>query len=134
MTGAPAGLRSWAPSNRRFQELAFGVVALAAALAFALSFGLNYGVGNQTGYMLGALRLLDPTILATDWYAAETTNFHPAFSYLGWLLLTIDRDGWAVGVGFVVVAASGAMCVYWLTWELLSDRRMALATAWIASV
>jgi len=128
MTGAPAGLRSWAPSNRRFQELAFGVVALAAALAFALSFGLNYGVGNQTGYMLGALRLLDPTILATDWYAAETTNFHPAFSYLGWLLLTIDRDGWAVGVGFVVVAASGAMCVYWLTWELLSDRRMALAT------
>jgi len=115
------------PPQSLLIELSAGAVALVTAIAFALSYGLNYGVGNQTGYMLGALRLLDPSVLAADWYAAQATNFHPAFSYLGWFLLIFDRDGWGVGVAFVVTVAAGAMCLYWLAREVLPERRFALA-------
>ncbi len=60
--------------------------------------------------MLGALRLLDPSVLTKDWYATGPANYHPAFSYVGWLLLAIDRGGAAVGWGLVVTALD-AVCV-----------------------
>lgn len=102
-------------------------IALCVAVCFGLSFGLNYGTDNQTAYMLGALRKLDPTVLASDWYATGPANYHPAFSYVAWPLLALDRNGSAIGWGLVVTATLGAMCVYWLAAELL-ERRVALAT------
>jgi len=119
------------PLRERLMRLVPELPALAIALVvswyFGLSFGLNYGVDNQTAYMLGALRLLDPSVLAKDWYASGAANYHPAFSYVGWLLLSFDRGGTAVGWGLVAVTAAGAMCVYWLSAALL-ERRVALAT------
>lgn len=103
------------------------LVVLAVSVAFGLSFGLNYGVDNQTAYMLGSLRKLDPTVLGNDWYASGAANYHPAFSYVGWLLLALDRGGYWVGVALVAVAAAGSMFVYWLAAELF-ERRRALAT------
>jgi hypothetical protein len=108
-------------------ELPFFLVALAASVCFGLSYGLNYGLSNQTAYMLGALRRLDPTVLNRDWYAAHTENYHPVFSYLGWLLLLFDRGGFAVGVALVVVTALGALCLYGLARVLAPGRRAALA-------
>lgn len=108
-------------------ELPSFLVALSASVCFGLSYGLNYGISNQTAYMLGALRKLDPTVLNRDWYAAHTVNYHPVFSYLGWLLLLFDRGGFAVGVALVVVTALGALCLYGLARALASDRREALA-------
>lgn len=75
MSSSSDGRRFPEHFNLSLPELVSDVVALAVAVAFGLSFGLNYGVGNQTAYMLDALRLLDPSLLAGDWYAAETANF-----------------------------------------------------------
>lgn len=102
--------------------IAAAAVALLASIAFGLSFGLSYGVDNQVVYFLGALRKLDPGVLGNDWYTAGSANYHPAFSYVGWLLLAIDRGGWAVGVALVAVTAAGALALYWLTHELLGKR------------
>jgi len=97
-------------------------VAAAASIAYGLTFGFTYGVNNQIVYMLRALRLLDPSVLADDWIAAHTLDYHPAFAYLGWLLLAIGgRGGWGIGIATVVAAAGGAMCVYWLCRRLLPE-------------
>ncbi len=103
------------------------LLVLVVSVCFGLSFGLNYGVDNQTVYMLGSLRLLDPSVLARDWYTTQSANYHPAFAYLGWLLLALDRGGRFVGYGLVVVASLGAASLYWLAAELL-PRRQAVAT------
>ncbi|WP_437299028.1 DUF6798 domain-containing protein [Sorangium sp. So ce426] len=129
----PAAAGPARPSPRQrlaplLRELPAALIALVVSICFGLSYGVNYGVNNQTSYLLGALRLLDPSVLAKDWYATGAANYHPAFSYVGWLLLAIDRGGAAVGWGLVVTAALGAMCVYWLAVELLKQRRLALAT------
>jgi hypothetical protein len=94
-------------------------VAAVASIAYGLTFGFTYGVNNQVGYMLASLRLLDPSVLAHDWYS-NTLNYHPAFAYLGWLLLAVGgRGGWGIGVAGVVAASVGAMSVYALARRLL---------------
>lgn len=105
---------------RRIEDVALLVGAAVASVAYGLTFGFTYGVNNQTEYMLGALRLLDPSVLGNDWFAAHTLNYHPVFAYVGWLLLAVGgRGGWGVGISTVVCAAGGAMCVYWLARRLL---------------
>lgn len=112
----------------RLEWAASALVALAASAAYGVTFGFTYGVNNQVAYMLGGLRLLDPSVLANDWYAAHTLNYHPAFAYLAWLLLAVGgRGGWGVGVATVVAAGAGAMCLYWLCRTLL-PRAVALPT------
>lgn len=103
------------------------LVVLVASVAFGLSFGLNYGVDNQTAYMLSSLRLLDPSVLANDWYASGPAGFHPTFAYLGWFLLSLDRGGFYVGALLVTVVTLGALCFYWLA-SVLWERRVALAS------
>ena len=110
-----------APEQReRIATVTAWAIAAAASVAYGLSFGFTYGVNNQTEYMLGALRKLDPSLLANDWLAAHTLNYHPAFAYLGWLLLAVGgRGGWAVGVATVVAASAGALSLHWLARRLL---------------
>jgi hypothetical protein len=93
-------------------DLLHHAVALVASLAFGLGYGLNYGVSNQTAYMLGALKMLDSSVLADDWYASHTANYHPAFSFVGWFLLLFSRRGVGVAVGQVLAIAWGALGVY----------------------
>lgn len=120
-----------APGEKALGARLAGVPHIAAALiasfAFALSFGLNYGIDNQSAYMLGALRLLDPSVLAKDWYALGPGNYHPAFAYIGWLLLALDRGGFWVGAALIAVVTAGTMCFYWLA-SILYERRIALAS------
>ena len=104
----------------RVADLLSIAVAAAVSVAYGVTFGFTYGVNNQIAYMLPSLRLLDPSVLAQDWYAAHTLNYHPAFAYLGWLLLAIGgRGGWGIGIATVVAASAGAMGVYWLARRLL---------------
>jgi hypothetical protein len=102
-------------------------VALCASVAFALSFGLNYGVNNQVAYLLGSLRLVEPGILNTDWYATATTHYHPAFTYFGAALLAVDHTGWSIGIAQVVVITAGSMAIYFLLGQLSLRRTHALA-------
>jgi hypothetical protein len=104
----------------RIEDAISAAVAAVASIAYGLTFGFTYGVNNQIVYMLRALRLLDPSVLGDDWLTAHTLDYHPAFAYLGWLLLAIGgRGGWGIGIATVVAAAAGAMCVYWLCTRLL---------------
>lgn len=106
--------------RERVEASASWTVAVVASIAYGLTFGFTYGVNNQVSYMLASLRLLDPSVLADDWLAAHTLNYHPVFAYLGWLLLAIGgRGGWGVGIATVVAAAAGALAVYALARRLL---------------
>lgn len=110
------------PREARIERVASALVAGVASIAYGLTFGFTYGVNNQIVYMLRALRLLDPSVLADDWLTAHTLDYHPAFAYLGWLLLAIGgRGGWGIGIATVVAASGGAMCVYWLCRRLLPE-------------
>ena len=115
-----------APSPRwrlLVEPIASLLVAAAASVAYGLTFGFTYGVNNQTEYMLGALRHLDPALFADDWLASHTLNYHPAFGYLAWLLLVVGgRGGWGVGIALVVAVAAGSLCLYWLARRSLPVR------------
>lgn len=114
------------------------LVALVVSIAFGLSFGLTFGGSNQTGYFLGAFRLLEPGMFDKDWYAAETANYHPIFTYLGWLLMLPSRAGWGVALAQVVAVSWGALGLYalcrslWAEWGRRLEPRLttthALAT------
>jgi hypothetical protein len=103
------------------------LAVLAVSVAFGVSFGFNYGVNNQVVYLLGSLQVLEPGLLENDWLASHTTHYHPAFKYLGALLIGLNREGWGVGIGLTFVVAAGCVCLYWLIRNLLADRRQALA-------
>jgi hypothetical protein len=97
-------------------------LAFLVALAFASSFGLNFGIGNQVSYLTPSLRLLDPTLLARDWFVTATTQYHPVFAELGAWLLAVDRRGWALAVTFVVVVTAGALTLFALLRALAGPR------------
>lgn len=101
-------------------------VALIASACFGASFGYNYGVDNQVVYMLGALRLLHPSILSRDWFATQTTHYHPAYKFVAAALMALSERGLAVGLAQNAAIAAGMMFVYWLIRALVEDRRVAL--------
>src|SRR4051812_38742568 len=85
----------------------YGVVAL-AALLFAASYGLTYGYDNQYVYFLKALTLTDKSVLRSDWFTFQTTQYHFVFSYLGAFLLMLNKQGWAVAITqFLLVLLGG---------------------------
>lgn len=112
-------------SDRKGKLIGAAEAALAAAssLCFGVSFGHSYGVDNQVVYILGALRLLDPTILQRDWFSNRTTHYHPTFKYLAAALLGIDHSGWAVALLQTLAIAGGMLCVYALLRGIVGARR-----------
>jgi hypothetical protein len=108
--------------KERLSNAAEITAAVAVALGFGASFGFNYGVNNQVVYLLGSLGVLDPELFKNDWFASQTTHYHPAFKYLGALLIAIDRRGWGIGIGLAVCIALGMLGVYALLRALLGRR------------
>jgi hypothetical protein len=108
-------------SARERGALGFGV-ALVVALAFALTLGLNYGVSNQVVYLTASLRLLDPTLLTRDWFATQTTHYHPVFAHLGAWLLALDHQGRAVAFAHTLVVTLGGLALYALARALVGAR------------
>ncbi|MBI4704852.1 MAG: glycosyltransferase family 39 protein [Deltaproteobacteria bacterium] len=101
------------------------VLASAVSLLFGATFGWSYGADNQVVYLLGALRLVRPGILARDWFATQTTHYHVAYKYLAAGLMALSSQGWAVAIAHTVVVGAGTAAVYWLLRALL-ERRQAL--------
>jgi hypothetical protein len=114
------------PRLEQWKHRAEIAAAALASICFGVSFGYNYGVDNQVVYMLGALRLLDPSILTRDWFATQTTHYHPAFKFVAAALIALSRRGLAVGVAQTIVIALGMMGLYALLRALCPDRRVAL--------
>ena len=72
------------PQRTRAAELAARAVEYAvvgaASLTFAASYGLNYGFDNQVVYFLKALTLVDHSLLKSDWFTNQTTQYHRVFT------------------------------------------------------
>jgi len=105
--------------GRRALEVGVGV---GVSATFAASFGFNFGIGNQLSYLLPSLRLLDPTLLTRDWFATETTLYHPLFARLGALLLGLDRHGVAVALTLTVVVTLAGLVLFALARTLAGPR------------
>ena len=90
------------------------VVATLVGL-FALGFGLNYGTSNQTTYLLESVRALHPSLWLRDWAVMHNQMYHPAYAWLGKLLLELSSTGYAIGAANVVCIALGM----WLIFRLL---------------
>lgn len=97
-------------------------IAAVSSAAFAATFGFNYGVGNQVTYLVPALRLLDPGLLARDWFATRTTQYHPVFAELGATLLRVDPRGWAVALVLTLTVTAGGLALYALCRKLAGER------------
>ena len=106
---------------RRTAALGSGLAAV-TAVAFGLSFGFNYGVGNQVTYLIPALRRLDPELFSRDWFAVQTTQYHPVFAELGAALLSLDRRGWAVALGLTLTVTCAMLCLFGLARRLVGAR------------
>lgn len=109
--------------RKRLDVLLRWGLATIASTAVVLSIGLRYGVENHASYLVGALKLFDPELFARDWLASETTLYHPAFSYVGWLLLKLSPTGWGFGIANVVAGSATLLFAYWIAVELVRPRR-----------
>src|SRR4051794_366930 len=98
-------------SARLGRAFEYGVVALAAVL-FAASYGLTYGYDNQYVYFLKALTLTDKSLLRSDWFTQQTTQYHYLFSYLGASLLVLNKQGWAVAIMQFLLVLVGGLVLY----------------------
>jgi hypothetical protein len=97
-------------------------LATLASIAFGVSFGFNYGVGNQVTYLIPALRRLDPELFARDWFATQTTQYHPVFAAFAAALVSFDRRGWAVALGLPLTVACAMLCLHALARRLVGPR------------
>ena len=89
-------------------------VFVIVALVLAFGLGLSYGddLSNQAVYLIDGLRLADPGFLAHDWWAAETTHYHPFFA---WLVAALQRLGlmpWGLSV-LSIVCLLASMAAVW---------------------
>jgi len=115
-----SGLLRWGREN------ADRLVAVLAALGFALSYGFDYGQDNQLVYLLRSLTIANPGILENDWFASQTTHYHPVFAYFGALLLWMDPEGWAIALVHIAIVTAGMVMVYEML-RALGPRRAAVA-------
>ncbi|HEV8549551.1 MAG TPA: DUF6798 domain-containing protein, partial [Polyangiaceae bacterium] len=106
-------------SRRAERTSALGVgLAGVVSLLFAGSLGFNYGVGNQVTYLIPALRRLDPELFLRDWFATQTTQYHPVFSGLAAALLALDRGGWGIALGLTATVALAFFALFLLARDL----------------
>src|SRR3954469_7512136 len=112
------------PEERPREPLEIAVVIL-VALAFGASFGWSYLSINQVCYLIPSRRLLDPELFRTDWFTTRTTQYHPAFAVLGALLLSLDRNGWALAIALTLIITAATSALYWLL-RAAAGRKLAL--------
>jgi hypothetical protein len=77
----------------RNAKLEFSSDLCAIVLAIALTLvvrGYQFGRSNHTVYLLDALRVNDPTLLANDWYTTHTLQYHFVFTHI---TAAFDRAG-----------------------------------------
>ena len=64
-------------------------IVLAIAMTLVIR-GYQFGRSNHTVYLLDALRVNDPKLLANDWYTTHTLQYHFVFTHL---TAALDRAG-----------------------------------------
>ena len=78
------------PAVRRGYALApVAAVAFASVLMLAMQ-GYQFGKSNHTVYLIDALRHASPNLLASDWFATQTLQYHAVF---GWITRWLFAPG-----------------------------------------
>lgn len=88
------------------------VWAALASIVLAVQHGLNYGVANHNAYLLRALNMFDPELLANDWLVTTATDYHPVFSYLAFMMYCVDTSGWVFAIANVIVISITCFVLY----------------------
>lgn len=96
------------------------------SVCFGLQFGFNYGVSNHNTYLLRGLRMFDPTILANDWLATQTTDYHGMFSYIVYALYSLTPSGWSFAIANCIFSILGAVVMYKILAYLTNSRHVIL--------
>jgi len=65
--------------------------------------GYQFGQGNQTIYLLDALRRTEPALLRNDWFLTQTLQYHAAFTLLAETLLRLKLLQPAFVLGYVAL-------------------------------
>jgi len=116
-----AGAARWLGTSRlRISLELLGATLLSAA--FALRFGFSYGTDNQTSYLLGALHRFHPELLRNDWLTTQTSPYHPAFQFVGWLLFALDDSGWSFAIANFASILAGGLLLYWICRKFVPQR------------
>lgn len=115
------------------RPVARGIVLL-GGLAAAVRFGFNYGIGNHNTYLLHALRLVDPRVLAHDWLATIGADYHPVFTRLAAVLIGLDGSGWLIALANVVSVAGGMVAVFLIIRALTEPPQSLLVSLIVGSL
>src|SRR5436190_16945543 len=77
-------------------------IALGVLLTLTMQ-GYQFGASNHTVYLIDALRQAHPELLANDWFAARTLQYHAAFGVLTRALMTWGITQPAFLIGYLVL-------------------------------
>lgn len=90
------------------------------SLVVGVSYGLSFGDGssNHPVYLISGLRIADPDFLRNDWWAAHTTHYHTAFSYLVAVLQKYGVLAWSLALINIIVIICVLEMVYFLILKL----------------
>src|SRR5438552_4160149 len=78
-------------AERRTGDTSATLCALALGIAITLVIrGYQFGHSNHTVYLIDALRVNDPRILANDWFTTHTLQYHVVFTHV---TAALDRLG-----------------------------------------
>ena len=81
------------------------VLAIAFGVALTLAMqGYQFGKSNHTVYLIDALRHTSPHLLANDWFATQTLQYHAAFGLLARGLMKLGVIEPACLIGHVLLA------------------------------
>jgi hypothetical protein len=133
MTAAKPSQTDPRPGRRWVHRIPEAGVVGVIAFAFAWQYGFSFATSNQAGYILGALRMIDPGVLAHDWLTMNGKLF-PAFQYVAWALISMDKDGWGMGIANFLSIFAGVLMMYMLVRSVVSTRIALVAFAMIMAV
>lgn len=93
------------------------------SIIVGISYGLHYGdFTNQMTYLPSGMRLADPSFLANDWWATQTTHYHKRFAYLVAALYKLDILPWGLVVINVICVALAAWMLFVMISALSASR------------
>ncbi|MFN4242636.1 MAG: DUF6798 domain-containing protein [Tepidisphaerales bacterium] len=135
MTTASADLRTPEGLARRPDAPVSNVVlaVLLGGLIWLVLAGYQFGRSNHTVYLLDAYRRAEPELLARDWFATQTLQYHGLFSVLTRGLLELGGERLMAGA-FLFGYLGLVLVLQWLVWRLVRVLGGSPAAAVMATV
>jgi hypothetical protein len=110
---------------RRIMAVPATVWAMVVSLSLGFQWGLSYGIANHNTYLIHGLKMYLPKLFVNDWLVNQTTDYHPIFSLVSYILYIISPNGWGFAFGNVFVIALTSFFIFMLV-EALVGRRIVL--------